>query len=211
MKYFFIIVILLVSCSKHKLKQPCTLQISTSFKETGGGNGNLDNEGTINLHRITFTGVREEGDDVEIEMEPESKTLFLGEQSASGLNLDIPVGVYKEFQLKIRLNENNSLELTKKSNSPVQDPLIIQLSDDIDLIFAGKSKTSELKKHETYDCKLIWDYNVLFAGINGMSWANAQISNVQGQNVVLINETINTLIFDKIKSNLSHALTVKIE
>lgn len=204
--------LVLASCSKYKLKQPCTLNLKTQFIPAGGGTGdNIQYQGSFKVTRFTFSGMRSEGQAVEIEQIPQQETLELSQGIDLGVTYDIPVGTYESFQLKVRLNATNSLELIKKSLGAATLPILIQFSEDLDLLFTSQGKSKELKKKTTYQATMVWDFAGLMAGINAQDLNTANTSVVNGVEFVVLNTSMNVNLFKKVQSNLNSSMRLKLE
>lgn len=212
MKLFFLIflTILSVSCKKHNLNKPCTIALENSFS-TSNNASDENYSAEAKITRITFFGEREEGSAVEIEQLFDNQLILFKQNNALGIDFDIPVGIYTNYNLKIRLAIANSLEIKKEGNNASQKPITIHFEDDLDLNFLSTSKTNELKKKQHYAAKLSWDFDALFLGVTSQALDNAPTTIVGGKATVIISENSNKELFVSIKKNISSALQIKIE
>lgn len=210
--YFIAFLLILTSCTKYKLNQPCKISFSSDYFSSSGANGNgVQYSGTATISRFTFSGLRKEGSAVEIERDFEEKNLSLSANSPFDFDFDIPVGIYTQYSVKIRLSDANSLVLKKVYEDTTKTPIVIQFDEDLDLLFSSNANTKELQKKEKYNCSLIWNYDLLFAGITSQNISNASTKAYDGVESVVIDATNNADLFDKIKKNIQNSLQVKIQ
>ena len=202
--------LLLFGCSKHKLKQPCTIHLSTKFVPQGNVN-DVMYSGDMNVSRITFSGERKEGTAVEIEQEFENGHFELVQNQSLAICMDVPVGTYHEFEFKLRLDQDNSLDLIKANYGPTSKPILIRFSDDLNLKFRNTEKSPELRKKEDYNCVLIWDFGGLLAGISNIDIENGETQMIDGVEHVVMSNTTNHDLFIKVKGNLKESMRAKFE
>ena len=207
---FFLLVVISFSCSKYKLNQPCTLELQSDYISSSNPNDEKFS-GTLNVTSITFSGQREKGDPVEIKKELSEKTMALGEGVVFDTPIDIPVGTYTSYNIKVSLSANNSLRISKNVTNGANKPILIEIDEVLDLTFTAKENTPELEKKQIYQAVLVWNFNQLFAGLSSQSINNSPTVFINGIETVVISSTSNTDKLTKIKSNLSKALELKIE
>lgn len=208
--FIFSAVLFLTACSKAKLNQPCTIQFKSDFISSNGNNNDVYT-GTMSISRILFTGSRKKGANVEIEKELADLKAELTQNNLMGVDMNIPIGEYNEFDVKIRLSKTNSLTLRKNLEPQVQLPVVIQISKDLDLSFKRYDKSEELEKDQTYGCILTWNFFKLFTGFNNQQWVNATSSMLDGEEVILINETNNVNLYQLVLNNIDGSLSAKFE
>lgn len=206
----FLLIVISLSCSKYKLNQPCTLQFQSDYISTSNP---IDENysGSLNVTSITFSGEREKGDAVEIKKVLETKSMEIGKGIAFDTPIDIPVGIYTNYNVKIRLSDYNSIRIEKNITNGINKPILIEINEGLELIFLASEKSPELKKKEMYTANLIWNLNQLFAGLSNQSINNAPTVLIDGIETVVVNTISNPDILIKIKENLPKAIQLIIE
>lgn len=206
--YFLFLLILVSSCKKYKYSKPCSLDFESVFISSNEENKQAKINLTIN--KITFSGERKESVSVEIEKNLDMKLFVLAHQSKVGINMDIPIGTYQTYSLKIRLSSDSSFTFLKPTTQWIQKPVIINFNDDLDLIFKNLQASMKLEKKKSYVLRLYIDNDLIFKNIDSQTLQWASTMPVNGVNTIVINSAMNTGLLTQIKKNLQEALTLEI-
>jgi hypothetical protein len=110
--YFFMIMalaLLLTSCQKEEYNLPADVKLNFSVSSTEALNGKLAFTSTgLKVENFRFTGNRNLGDDIDFlkQMNPVAEyNLFSG--SAPGISVNIPRGVYENFEIQLGIAPGN--------------------------------------------------------------------------------------------------------
>ncbi|MGV3631758.1 MAG: hypothetical protein ACO1O6_11165 [Bacteroidota bacterium] len=204
LKYAAFLFVFLLSCTKYKYSKPCTISFKTEFvsadPETDVKNMKLCAD------RITFSGERTKSVPVEIEKELNGATFQLKNQEALTLDMDIPVGIYENYTVKLRLCPDNSFHFIRKDYNNFEKNIVINFDSDIDLVFNSGVISPELKKDKNYTVSLVFDIDAIFSGIDEEDLENAS----NGSGAAVINENQSPELLQVIKNNLKKSVSVKI-
>jgi hypothetical protein len=204
------------SCQKYQLKQPAYLNFKWDFfgGQTSGPLHPQINGGYFFLKKVSVSGSRKEGPEVDIDQElPVIKTIFSANGSL-GLTMDVPVGDYTQFEVSLKVFEEElpCMVLTGSYDFGGENPVPFKIEWGIgkNLNFHPESGFT-LSKKENYDAIIGVDVQKLFANTTIDDWAQATQSLENGVYTIVINENINSKIYGDVDTKLAESLLLKID
>lgn len=225
MRKLFLLILLVglgaSSCKKYKLKQPAYLHFKWNFfNQSAGEKKPVISDGYFYVDKVNVYGSRVEGPEVDIQQVlPVMKTSFEAEGDLN-LSVDIPVGDYTEFEVKLNVvdDENFSLVLHGAYNFGSSGaitgvvPFRIEWKKPKVLSFRPDANFS-LSKKEDYKVTIGVDVNKLFEGLDHHDWLMSYISNESGVSTIVCTEEgeYNQKILGFATNNLNDALTLIVE
>lgn len=177
-------------------------------------------DGTLVINRIDFDGLRQNARDVFFTAEFDPPIVVdLGEGSSSRyVQFDIPQGVYDRMEFIFHLGAPGYLPLvmTGEANLPQlgmkQVRFEYQYPEPISTIATGPGGTTiVLKKDVVSKASVLVDAEKLFRLVNIGLLVSAEISNPSGAETILINQDLNSPIFNVVANRLSQSLEVVFE
>lgn len=189
----------------------------------GNPNGNIYltiNDGTLVINRIDFEGRRENANDVFFTADFDPPIVAdLGEGTSSRyVQFDIPQGIYERMEFIFHLGAPGylPLEMTGEANLPIFGQKEVrfeyQYPDPVSTIASGPEDSNiVLKKDETSTAHVLIDAETLFRLVNVGLLVSAEISNQNGQEMIVINQDMNSPIFNSIANRISQSLKVVFE
>lgn len=208
-----IVGLVLFGCEKYQLKQPTSLSINWKMTENSPELNQVElTDGKVFSEVFSVEGQRVKGDDVIIEQTfPTSIISFNSEQNL-GLLIDVPVGNYTTFKVKLSAIENtdfafevNGIYHTSTENLPVH----IVWNQDKMLEFINKN-SFELTKTKTYNCFLELNRQLLFQDVSVIQWEQASITMENDVPTIVISKDFNTNIFNDINDKLNNSLQLSV-
>ncbi|MEE4178232.1 MAG: hypothetical protein V2I46_12070 [Bacteroides sp.] len=177
-------------------------------------------EGTLIINRIDFEGRRENANDVFFTADFDPPIIAnLGEGiSNQYVQFDIPQGIYERMEFIFHLGAPGHLPLvmTGEANLPQFGEKQVRFEYQYPEPISTIAQSSEgddivLKKDETSTASVLIDAEKLFRLVNIGLLVSAEISNPSGTEMIVINQDMNSPIFNVIANRLSQSLEVIIE
>lgn len=177
-------------------------------------------DGTLVINRIDFEGKRENASDVYFSADFDPPIVVdLGEGSSSRyVQFDIPQGIFERMEFIFHLGAPGHLPLvmTGEANLPQfgekQIRFEYQYPEPISTIAQSpEGEDIVLKKDNTSTASVLIDAEKLFRLVNIGLLVSAEISNPSGTEMIVINQDMNSSIFNVIANRLSQSLEVIIE
>ncbi len=230
-----IFLLLLTSCEKDELTLPAEVNFEFEFiaHEDGIiGNGpkklssNLQqppgkieiDQGTLVIESIVFDGRRQEGEDVFFTSDLSEPVVvnLQTEESNKPLKFDIPQGIYNRIEIDIELDGNNKLPLVLEGNfkkGPLEEfPVRFEydISEKIRVRAkpAGNIDNIVLKKDTPSIAKVRVDANSIFQLVNMSMINDANITDIDGEEVLLINNESNGNMYSIISARIDKSFDV---
>lgn len=203
------------SCEKYKLKQPAYLNFKWDFfNQTPGEHKAMVTEGYFYLNHFSVYGSREKGPEVQIDQGlPSGKTSFTAGGSL-GLTMDIPIGDYNEFEVKLNVVDDAHPCLVIYGNYDMGfgDPIPFRVEWDakMDLAFHPNANFT-LEKKKNYNVVLGVDASKLFSEALAADWSEASVTIEEDGPTIVIRENFNQKLFLDINQQLHESLTLKVE
>lgn len=207
---------LFLGCEKYRLKQPCYLSFKWNFYNDGQNSEEpVVLSGYFYPKKLDVHGERYEGPEVDIEQSlPPVKVSFVS-QGDLHMNMDIPVGDYDRFNVKLSVDDATQPCLVINGTCVVNGntlPFIVEWHSAIDLDFTTGSDFT-LKKKKDYTMVIGIDVHRLMEGVTYEKWNGASVTPLNGVPTVVIRggssgPNQNHVIFDQINENLEEALTL---
>lgn len=211
---FFGLVISLSSCKKNELKKPADVSVKMDINRQASTQGHLVfTSGYIRLADFNVEGTRQEGGPVEM-----SKTFPQGyviEYSPTStiqeLFLDIPQGNYTDLDINFNtFDDNDDITIqvvgTYTNQSSQTFPVIYEFMSSEYFSINGESETGNpiitLDKNIPATTFIEFDPIYWFDVITDNAWNNADLVDVQGSMTILINEDVNSNIYDLVADRI---------
>lgn len=201
------------SCEKYQLKQPAHLHFKWNFFEQSAGESKAVVEsGYFYLKDFTVQGEREKGPGVAITQAPPFvlKTSFKA-QGDLGLTMDIPVGEYNQFELKMNITDETQPCLVlfgTITRDGLNHPFRVEWDADQELSFHAQTPFT-LKKKNDYNLTMGLNVQKL---LNEQDWSLATLTNEQGVETYVIRAAgQNYKLFMDINEDLQNSLVLNIE
>lgn len=220
-KWSLLLLFVLFACESEDdaLKQPTSLEFRLDVVRQASKGGRLRfTGGAINISSFSFEGEREQGDDYEFEREYANGLLlnFDLSQSIPEWQFDIPQGTYTkiEFEFEIESKGSSSLELQGRfiDEDGEEFPLLMQLSAfdyfEVDARNAQGGREIILVEGSPAIGELIFDPNHWFEEIDLEDLDEAEFTEYNGLETLLINDSLNADLLDDLKSELDEKLTL---
>jgi len=233
MKRAYILVVLIIavsslSCEKDELKLPSELNIefdmnafSLDEEASKGPQLLIIDEGSLIINTMEFDGKREQGDDYffsssfEIPVEAEMHT----GKSNQNISFDIPQGIYNSIEMNIKIGDKEKTALRLKgrlSKGPFEDiPVVFEYSFSEEIRVRAEDKQGNrqiiLRKDRPSTARIIMDAPRLCRLLNMRMIMMANQAVVNGEQILLINNTQNTEIFNIMATRLDQSLRVIFE
>jgi hypothetical protein len=229
-KLIVAVLFVLSSCVKDELTKPAEVAFEFSMKsylsdqstQTKSTNNNFFSlsKGTLVIDAIEFDGKRSAGKDYFFKSNF-PKTLNASLETGITnfkVEFDIPQGIYNKIDLTFLFTETGVpslvLEGVFSSGSNFTTPIRFEYTypDNITVrASTGSDQTIVLQKDKKSRAIVTIDASFIFRFINPGVIASASTSNVNGENIILINDKNNIPIFNQIASRINNAITVQFE
>lgn len=233
MKRAYILVVLitavsLFSCEKDELKLPSKLNIefdmdAFSLEDAAPKGGQLlvIDESSLIINTIEFDGKREQGDDYffassfEIPVEAQMHT----GSSNQNISFDIPQGIYNNIEMNIKIGDKEKTALRLKgklSKGPFEDiPVVFEYSFSEEIRVRAEDRQGNrqiiMRKDRPSTAQITMDAPGLCRLLNMGMIMMADQTVVNGEQMILINNTQNTEIFNIMATRLDQSLRVIFE
>jgi hypothetical protein len=174
--------------------------------------------GTMQVKEIGFEGYRESGEDVFFTSDFENLIMAdLATGATSDLiKFDIPQGIYDHINLSIEINENNedpSLTLNGTYNSANSGYVPVKFKFAIHEILnlnpkpgQGKNKIV-LNKDIPSTAEVLINTGFMFQVVNSRMLESAEITQQDGESVIVISKDLNQHIFNAVVNRLENSTT----
>ena len=217
--YLLAPLLILSSCIKDDLTKPA--EVTFEFRLN---NEELDGKflefqaGTMHVKEIGFEGYRESGEDVFFTSDFENVIMAdLATGATTELvKFDIPQGIYDHINLSIEIDQNNedpSLTLNGTYNSVNRGFIPVRFEFAINEILnlnpkpgQGKNKIV-LNKDIPSKAEVLISAGFMFQVVNSRMLESAEISQQNGESMIVISKELNQHIFNAVVSRLEKSTT----
>lgn len=215
------------SCEKDDLTVPTRVDIAFSMDSftvngsTKSGSSFVIDEGTIVVESIDFDGRRDAGDDYFFtsEFETPLKSEMHNRLMNQYVSYDVPQGVYSRIEFNLSLGDGNEDALCLKGKyhrGPIDDVPIrfeYEYQEQIRIMARNRQNSEQIvldsKSGVTAD--IIFDVPYLFKVVSMNMIHNAETVQIDGEEVILINNEFNTDIFYVLVARLDNSMRVIFE
>ena len=178
-------------------------------------------QGIMIIGAIEFDGRREEGKDVFFVADLKQPVIIdmnTGNFNQA-LSFDIPQGIYNlvDFYFELEKENENPLVLEGKITRGPLSELLIRFEYDIPERLSvraeseGNSRKIILRKDNLSKARLILDARFIFQFVNMPLLQNASLSMLNGKEVIVVNSTTNSNIFNMMAERLEKSMKVIID
>lgn len=229
-RYLFLILGLLFimySCEENELSLPTevTFEFSMETFQAGGSdksqNGFTIDEGVMLISNIQFDGQRDEGEDYYFSKQysdPLETEMHTGNTSQH-VAFDVPQGVYNKIDIAFTLGKDSidAFELNGKfSQGPLNEiPVRIEYNfmEQIEVQVKDASGNGQivLKKDTPVQARVVFKTPSMFQLVNFNMIQNAEVINIDGVETILINNEVNSDVFNLLASRIDNSLAVVFE
>lgn len=220
-KYILVVgvVLLAVSCKKSQLKKPTEVSMYIDInRSTNDDESLVFSNGFIIIDEFEMEGTRQEGAPVSMKREfvEGYKIDFTNSLPIDELILDVPQGNYIDLEIgfnthKVKDVPNIRVEGVYTNASSVSIPVIYEFEAKEKFKIKGKSKDDmpiiTLDKDKPADSFIELDPLYWFDTVSPTMWDAATLTDVDGVGTILINEDLNTTIYDVVTARLDEAVT----
>jgi hypothetical protein len=223
---FISLILVVYSCQKDELTEPTSVDLEFSMDSyTCNGDGGAKSgtsfemtEGTMIVESIEFDGRRDVGEDYFFTSdfsEPLIAQMHI-QQTSQNVSYDIPQGVYNRIELNFSIGDGNedALCLQGKYQKGPLDEIEIRFEYSFKeqiRVRARNNKEEEqivLKSNADLKAKVIFDVPHFFQFVNMNMIKNAEVIQVEGKDLILINSNSNTNIFNVLIPKLDNSIRV---
>jgi len=222
----FSLILFTYSCEKDELTEPTKVDLEfsmdsyTGYGQYGSKSGSSFeiNEGVMIIESIEFDGRRDEGEDYFFTSDFSEPliTEMHNKYTNKDVSYDIPQGVYNRIELNFSIGDGNENALCLQGHYQ-RGPL-----DDVEIRFeyafqeqirirAKNSMNNEqivLKSNSDVKANVIFDAAHLFKIVSMNMINNAETTQVEGENIILINNENNIDIFNVLVTRLDNSIRV---
>lgn len=215
LKHILVVLTLLIGlfgCEKYKLKQPTSLELNWEMVNNSQSNSVEFTGGKINSDAFSVEGKRVEGEDVEIDQNFPESVISFGVNQGLGLNIDVPVGNYTEFKLKLDANSLNGYSFILNGIYHGTDDIAVRIEWNTEQVLEFINNNSfELQKDKNYKCILELDNQSLLQDISSLQWQGATVTSENSIPTIVISKDFNSNIFTEINERIPSSLRLSIE
>lgn len=215
LKHILVVLPLLIGffgCEKYKLKQPTSLELNWEMVNNSQSNSVEFTGGKINSDAFSVEGKRVEGEDVEIDQNFPESVISFGVNQGLGLNIDVPVGNYTEFKLKLDANSLNGYSFILNGIYHGTDDIAVRIEWNTEQVLEFINNNSfELQKDKNYKCILELDNQSLLQDISSLQWQGATVTSENSIPTIVISKDFNSNIFSEINERIPSSLRLSIE
>ncbi|MBW6497234.1 MAG: hypothetical protein K0B09_02480 [Bacteroidales bacterium] len=232
---FFILFLGLASCQKDPSTLPAKIKFNFGMTPLSAGEGlkdasvNTDQSGqvyltmdggTLVVSTIEFEGRRQDASDVffTADFDPPIVVDLETETMNRLVQFDIPQGIYERIELKFHLGASGQLPLvmTGEANLPIfgQKPVRFEYQYSEPVRVVAQSSTGGnivLKKDVPGTATVDVNASHLFRLVNVGLLVSSELHNENGGEIILINQDMNSPIFNVIANRLSQSFEVIFE
>lgn len=231
--------VLFSACGRNELKLPAQVFLNFSmdsfesedddenenktclFEKKGGGSKIEIDKGILVIDAIEFDGRRQQGNDVFFISDfssPIIADLETGETNID-VSFDIPQGIYYRIDLLFNFGTSDQIPLVLegKFKSGNSDAMSVRFEYNFveTITVRGKPKSGQndivLRKDEISEVSVSIDLESLFRFVNPSEFNGAEMIQENGEIVLLVNQTTNLMIFNKLANRLSNSIEVAFE
>lgn len=210
---FFFLLIGLIGCEKYKLKQPTSLALSWKMVNNDNQSNSVElTGGKLNSDKFSVEGKRVEGEDVKIDQSFIASVISFNTNQALGLNVDVPIGNYTEFKLKLGANSLEGYSFKLSGIYHGSDDIAVRIEWNTEQVLEFVNYNSfELEKDKNYSCILELDRQELLQDVSSIQWENAIVTLENSIPTIVISKDFNSNIFSEINERVSSSLHLSIE
>jgi hypothetical protein len=198
-------VIGLTSCQKAELKKPVNVNFSFKMVQEKSGEGLQMQSGAINLKSFDVIGDRVEGDGIYFErlFEEGLNSDLNGSNEIKDLGFDLPQGDYQDLEIEFESFAKNSdpsiyLEGKYRDDSGIVD-VNFEITEELMFSVRGYNESADqmilLDKDNPRKVNIEFEIDDWFSLVDEAIWANAEVTQQNGPDLLLISETNNIAIY----------------
>ncbi len=209
----FFLLIGLIGCEKYKLKQPTSLALSWKMVNNDSQSNTVElTGGKLNSDVFSVDGKRVAGGDVTIEHNFLESVISFNTNQALGLNVDVPIGNYTDFKLKLGANSVDGYSFKLNGIYHGSDDIAVRIEWNTEQVLEFVNNNSfELEKDKKYSCVLELDRQDLLQDISSLQWQGATVTMENSVPTIVISKDFNSNIFSEIYERVSSSLHLSIE
>lgn len=209
----FFLLIGLIGCEKYKLKQPTSLALSWKMVNNDSQSNTVElTGGKLNSDVFSVDGKRVAGGDVTIEQNFLESVISFNTNQALGLNVDVPIGNYTDFKLKLGANSLDGYSFKLNGIYHGTDDIAVRIEWNTEQVLEFVNNNSfELEKDKKYSCVLELDRQDLLQDISSLQWQGATVTMENSVPTIVISKDFNSNIFTEINERVSSSLHLSIE
>lgn len=209
----FSLLIGLIGCEKYKLKQPTSLALSWKMVNNDSQSNTVElTGGKLNSDVFSVDGKRVAGGDVTIEQNFPESIISFNTNQALGLNVDVPIGNYTDFKLKLGANSVDGYSFKLNGIYHGSDDIAVRIEWNTEQVLEFVNNNSfELEKDKKYSCILELDRQDLLQDISSLQWQGATVTMENSVPTIVISKDFNSNIFTEINERVSSSLHLSIE
>lgn len=209
----FSLLIGLIGCEKYNLKQPTSLALSWKMVNNDSQSNTVEfTGGKLNSDAFSVEGKRVAGEDVEIDQNFPQSVISFGTSQDLGLNVDVPIGNYTEFKLKLDANSADGYSFKLNGIYHGTDDVAVRIEWNTEQVLEFINNNSfELQKDKNYKCILELDKESLLQDISSLQWQGATITLENSIPTIVISKDFNSNIFSEINERIPSSLHLSIE
>lgn len=216
------------SCEKDESTRPVKVDFDFAMEPcyivdtiTKGDGALTIDQGTIFVNAIEFDGRREEGEDYyftshfDPPMQVEMHTGYASQQ----VSFDVPQGIYDKIELVFSLGNEENLAILVKGifQQSIEEgvPVLFEYNFQDQIRVKAKSENDEdqivLKASDPATATMTLDASFLFRLVNLGRIMKAERVQIEGEEVILINNEVNTDLFSLLVARLDISFRVTFE
>lgn len=168
--------------------------------------------GKLNSDVFSVDGKRVAGGDVTIEQNFPETVISFNTNQALGLNVDVPIGNYTDFKLKLGANSLDGYSFKLNGIYHGTDDIAVRIEWNTEQVLEFVNNNSfELEKDKKYSCVLELDRQDLLQDISSLQWQGATVTMENSVPTIVISKDFNSNIFSEINERVSSSLHLSIE
>jgi len=217
-KYSYLILIfsiIITGCKKKQLKTPTDVSFQMDINRSPSNSGHLVfNSGSILLANFNVEGERQEGGPISFNKSfSQGLSINLNSTSIPDLVFDIPQGNYYSLSVSfLTFDDNGDITIqvdgTYTNQLGSSFPLRLEFLSGEYFSVVGEDESGEativLKKDVSATSLIKFDPIYWFGLISYGMFDNATLVNIGGQQTILINESVNSNIYDLVVDRIDH-------
>lgn len=212
--YYILLFFVLIGCKKNELKKPTDVSFKMDINRNANNQGYLVfNSGSVLLADFIIEGERLEGEDVDFSKSfPQGLSIEMNENIAiPELIFDIPQGNYTSLVVAFNTFDDNGdvtilIDGTYTNQSGVNIPVRFEFMSSEYFSVVGEDddgfSTIILEKDISAISLIKFDPIYWFSIVSSNMFDNATLADVNGQQTILINENVNSDIYDIVVDRL---------
>lgn len=224
---FIYLIICFVSCEKDDLTLPVGVDFIFSMdsfhidNSSKSGNSFIIDEGVILIKEIELDGRRDEGEDYYFTSEFSAPVIaqMHNQVMSQQISYDIPQGVYNRIELNLTIGDSSEYALQLRGRfqrGPLEDiPVQFEYVFQEKIRIRAKNSIGDdqivLTKDSDIKATVSMDVPYIFQLVNMNMIQNAKFTNINGADIMVINNKNNTDIFNLLATRLDNSMQAKFD